>query len=85
VPPSVDGQDGRSARVVLITGAAAGLAQGIALAFARGGERVAFTYRPGGTPPDATLALLRPDDPGAVAIPADFAQPGAAAQAVRAA
>ena len=85
MPSSVDGHDGRSARVVLITGAAAGLARGIALAFARDGERVAFTYRPGGTPPDETLALLRPSDPDAVAIPADFAAPDAAAQAVRAA
>jgi 3-oxoacyl-[acyl-carrier protein] reductase len=85
VPPSVDAHDGRSARVVLITGAAAGLAQGIALAFARDGERVVFTYRPGGTAPDATLALLRPDDPDAAAVPADFADPEAAAQAVRAA
>jgi 3-oxoacyl-[acyl-carrier protein] reductase len=85
VSPSVDAHDGRSARVVLITGAAAGLAKGIALAFARDGERVVFTYRPGGTLPDATLALLRPCDPDALAIPADFDQPDAAAQVVRAA
>ena len=85
MPPSVDGHDGRSARAVLITGAAAGLAQGIALAFASAGERVAFTYRPGGTPPDATLALLRSGGSEAVAIPADFDQPDAAAQAVDAA
>lgn len=36
------------------------------------GDRIAFTYRAGGTPPDATLALLRPYDPEAFAVPADF-------------
>ncbi|GAC1575007.1 MAG: SDR family NAD(P)-dependent oxidoreductase [Candidatus Elarobacter sp.] len=68
----------------MITGAASGLAKGIALAMARDGDRVAFTYRPGGTAPDATLALLTPYDRGALAVPADFEQPGAAADAVRA-
>ena len=75
----------RSSRHVLITGAAAGLAKGIAWAFARDGERMSFTYRAGGTPPDATLALLRPHDPDAVALAADFTAPGAAADVVRAA
>jgi 3-oxoacyl-[acyl-carrier protein] reductase len=70
--------------VALITGAAAGLAKGIALRLAERGDRVAFTHRPGGTPPDATLALLRPHDAEALALPADFEQPGAAAEAVRA-
>ena len=72
-------------RVALITGAAAGLCRGIAVALARAGERVAFTYRPGGTPPDATLALLRPHDPQAVAIPAALERFEAAEAAVRAA
>ena len=72
-----------SSRVALITGAAAGLPRGIAFALARDGYRIAFTYRPGGTPPDATLALVRPFDPDAVAIGADFASPDAAATAVR--
>jgi 3-oxoacyl-[acyl-carrier protein] reductase len=80
-----DGSGRRSSRHVLITGAAAGLAKGVASAFAVDGERVSFTYRPGGTPPDATLALLRPHDAGAVAVPADFTEPGAAADVVRAA
>lgn len=57
-----------SSRVALVTGAASGLAAGVARALARGGYRVAFTYRPGGTSPDATLAALRADDPDAIAI-----------------
>jgi len=63
---------------VLVTGAAAGLGQGIAHALARDGDRIAFTYRDGGTPPDATLALLQPFDPGALAVSADFRHPQAA-------
>ena len=74
----------RSGRVALVTGAAAGLGKGIALRLAERGDRVAFTYRPGGTPPDATLALVRPHDEGVVAVPADFAQLDAADAAVRA-
>lgn len=85
MPAQIEGSGRRSSRHVLITGAAAGLAKGIARAFAGDGERVSFTYRPGGTPPDATLALLRPHDPGAVAIPADFTDAAAAGEAVRAA
>ncbi len=77
--------DGRSSRLALITGAAAGLPKGVALALARGGDRIAFTYRPGGTPPDAALELLRPLDADALAIATDFEQPGAAEEAVRAA
>lgn len=57
---------------VLITGAAAGLAQGIALVLARAGEEVTFTYRPGGTPPDATLALLRKEGFDARPAPVEF-------------
>lgn len=64
--------------LALITGAAAGLAKGVALRLAERGDRIAFSYRPGGTPPDATLALLRSHDPGALAVAADLAQPGAA-------
>jgi 3-oxoacyl-[acyl-carrier protein] reductase len=73
----------QSARVALVTGAAGGLGKGIALALARDGRRVAFTYRPGGTPPDATVALVRPYDAGVVAIPADFTLPGSAEATVR--
>ena len=79
----IDGR--RSSRLALVTGAAAGLAQGVALQLAERGDRVAFTYRPGGTPPDATLALLRPHDEDALALPADLARAEAAAEVVRAA
>jgi 3-oxoacyl-[acyl-carrier protein] reductase len=74
----------RSGRVALVTGAAAGLGKGVALRLAERGDRIAFTYRPGGTPPDATLALVRPHDAEALAVPADFARFGAAAEVVRA-
>jgi len=57
--------------------------RGVALALARDGLRIAFTYRPRGTPPDATLAALSPYDPGALALPADFAQPGTGTALVR--
>ena len=73
----------RSSRLALVTGAAAGLAKGIALKLAQRGDRVAFTYRPHGTPPDAALDLVRPHDAGVVAIPADFTVPGTAERAVR--
>jgi 3-oxoacyl-[acyl-carrier protein] reductase len=75
----------RSSRLALVTGAAAGLARGVALRLAERGDRVAFTYRPGGTPPDATLALLRPHDEDALALPADLARAEATAEVVRAA
>ena len=71
-----------SSRVALVSGAAAGLAQGICLTLARAGYRLAFTYRPGGTPPDETLALVRPFEPDAYAIEADVAVPAAAASVV---
>ncbi len=69
-------------RLALITGAAAGLAKGVALRLAERGDRIAFTYRPGGTPPAATLALVRAHDAHALAVPADFAEPQAAIGAV---
>ncbi|HTD37858.1 MAG TPA: SDR family oxidoreductase [Candidatus Limnocylindrales bacterium] len=84
VPAQFDRTGPRSPRNVLITGAAAGLPKGIALAFARAGERVSITYRPGGTPPDAALALLRPHDTGAFAVAADLVRFEAAADALRA-
>ena len=73
-----------SPRLALVTGAGAGLARGVALALARRGDRIAFSTRPGGTPPDAALALLRPYDPGALAMPADLSRPEASAELVRA-
>src|SRR5271165_6418677 len=71
-------------RAVLVTGAARGLARGIALDLALAGYRVAFTFRPGGTPPDETLAAL--EAAGAkppVAIGADHARAGETERAVR--
>ena len=72
-------------RVALVTGAAAGLAQGLCVALARAGYRIVFTTRPGGTPPDATLALVRPFDPGALALDGDVTDEHGAAAAVAAA
>lgn len=57
---------------ILLTGAAAGLLQGIALALARDGHEIAFTYRNGGTPPDETLALLARENLRADAYAVDF-------------
>jgi len=71
-----------SSRIALVTGAAAGLARGIALSLARDGMRIAFTYKPGGTDPDPVRALLAAHDPAALAIPADFTAEGTAAEVV---
>ncbi len=73
-------------RTALVTGAARGLARGVAVDLAREGYRVAFTYRSTGTPPDETRNLVRAAggrEP--LAIPADHAEPGATERAVRAA
>lgn len=66
-----------------MTGGAGGLGRGVAFGLARAGFRIAFTYRPGGTPPEETLALLRPHDPDAVAIAADATREAEAARAAR--
>ena len=71
-----------SSRVALVTGAAAGLGAGIAVALAAGGYRVAFTYRPGGTAPDETLARVAEYDPDVFAAANDLAGPTAAADLV---
>jgi len=57
---------------VLITGGAAGLPAGIAVALARDGYDVSFTYRPGGTPPDRTRRLIEETGRAAGAFPVDF-------------
>ncbi len=57
-----------SSRLALVTGAASGLAAGVALALARAGYRIAFTYRPGGTAPDETLAAVREADADVLAV-----------------
>jgi len=72
-----------ASRLALVTGAGAGLAKGIALRLAERGDRIALTYRTGGTPPAATLALVRPHAPAALAVPAGFSRFEAAAEVVR--
>ena len=69
-------------RVALVTGGAGGLAQGICLALARAGYRIAFTFRPGGTAPQASLELVRPVDPGVIAIGADLSDTAGAAPVI---
>ncbi len=71
-----------SPRVTLVTGGAGGLAQGVCVALARAGHRIAFTYRGDGTPPDATLRLLAPFDPAAIAVDGDVTLPDGAAGAI---
>jgi 3-oxoacyl-[acyl-carrier protein] reductase len=70
-------------RLALVTGAAGGLAKGIARTLAAAGYRLAVTYRPGGTSPEAVLAALREHDPEALAVAADFSADGAAEEIVR--
>ena len=70
-------------RLALVTGGAGGLGRGITFGLARAGFQIAFTYRPGGTPPDETLALVRAHDPGVVAIPSDSLREPEAARVVR--
>ena len=77
-----DASDSTPLRTVLVTGAARGLARGIASDLAGAGYRVAFTYRAGGTTPDETLAAIRARGAEALAVAADHAQPGATAAAV---
>jgi 3-oxoacyl-[acyl-carrier protein] reductase len=57
---------------ILITGAAAGLAQRMAVKLAQDGHDVVFTFRPDGTPPDRTLELLRAAGLDARAHPVEF-------------
>src|SRR5581483_8377029 len=57
---------------ILITAAAAGLAQRIAFVLAQDGHDIAFTYRPDGTPPDATLELVRKAGREGQAYPVEF-------------
>lgn len=57
---------------VLITGAAAGLAAGIAARLAGAGHEIVLTYRPGGTPPDGTLGAVARAGGRARAVPVLF-------------
>jgi 3-oxoacyl-[acyl-carrier protein] reductase len=70
-------------RAALVTGAARGLAQGIVVDLAARGFRVAFTFRPNGTPPDETLAVSRCNGANVVAVPCDHALERATLAAVR--
>jgi 3-oxoacyl-[acyl-carrier protein] reductase len=49
---------------------------------AEAGYRIAFTYRPGGTPPDATRAAVAVHDPEVLAIANDLADFAAAEQLI---
>ncbi|HEY0797746.1 MAG TPA: SDR family oxidoreductase [Candidatus Baltobacteraceae bacterium] len=71
-------------RVALVSGAARGLARGIALNLAESGYRIAFTYREGGTPPLQTSDLLRSHGVEPFAIAADAQAEGDTLRAVRA-
>jgi 3-oxoacyl-[acyl-carrier protein] reductase len=70
-------------RLALVTGGAGGLGRGITFGLARAGFQIAFTYRPGGTPPNETLELVRRHDAQAVAIPSDATREAEASRAVR--
>ena len=61
-----------SSRVALVTGAASGLAAGIARTLAASGYRLAFTYRPGGTPPDETRTAIAEYDRDVLAVANDL-------------
>jgi len=69
-----------------VTGAARGLARAVAIDLARAGYRLAFTFRPGGTPPDETAAAIRAAAGGeALALPADHLREGETARVAAAA
>ncbi|HTV72915.1 MAG TPA: SDR family oxidoreductase [Candidatus Acidoferrales bacterium] len=70
-------------RVALISGAARGLARGIATNLAQGGYRVAFTYRPGGTPPAQTEQAVRAMGGAVFSVAADARIAGETLRAVR--
>ena len=61
-------------RVVLVTGGARRMGRAIALALTRRGAHVAFSYRTSAQDASRTLALLRQEDPRAVAIRADVSR-----------
>jgi 3-oxoacyl-[acyl-carrier protein] reductase len=73
-----------SSRVALVTGAASGLAAGIARTLAASGYRLAFTYRPAGTPPDETRTAIAEYDPDVLAVANDLGSFAAGADLVAA-
>jgi NAD(P)-dependent dehydrogenase (short-subunit alcohol dehydrogenase family) len=70
VAPQIERQ--HASRVALVTGAASGLAAGIACSLAAAGYRIAFTYRPGGTPPDDTCTAVAEYDRDVLAVANDL-------------
>jgi 3-oxoacyl-[acyl-carrier protein] reductase len=86
-PPSSRWYEGvrrLSSRVALVTGAASGLAAGIARTLAAAGYRLAFTYRPGGTPPDETRTAVAEYDPDVLAVANDLGGFAAGAELIAA-
>jgi 3-oxoacyl-[acyl-carrier protein] reductase len=73
-----------SSRIALVTGAASGLAAGIARTLAASGYRLAFTYRPGGTPPDETRTAIAEYDRDVLAVANDLGSFAAGAELVAA-
>jgi 3-oxoacyl-[acyl-carrier protein] reductase len=69
-------------RVVLVTAGNAGLARGLVVTLAAAGYGTAFTYRAGGSGPDATLAAVRARGADAYPVAADFDRRGDGAAAV---
>jgi 3-oxoacyl-[acyl-carrier protein] reductase len=61
-----------SSRLALVTGAASGLGAGVARSLAAAGYRVAFTYRPGGTPPDEASKAVAEYDRDVLAVANDL-------------
>ena len=59
-------------RIALVTGAAAGLPRGVAIALARDGYALHFTYRPGGTGPEATISAIEREGQTAGVYAVDF-------------
>lgn len=68
---------------MLVTGAARGLARGVALALASDGHRVAINYRSDTAEARRTLADLRAIDPGALGIAGDLADEAHAQRVVQ--
>jgi 3-oxoacyl-[acyl-carrier protein] reductase len=71
-----------SSRVALVTGAASGLAAGIARALARDGYQIAFTYRGEGTGADETRTAVAEYDADVLAVDNDLRDDAAARRLV---
>ncbi len=71
-------------RVALVTGAARGLARGVAVDLAAQGYHIAFTFRPSGTPPDETAARIAALGSTALTVACDHEREGDSEAAVSA-